>query len=425
MKITPPSLLSVTSSGRTSGRGRIEPAVVPIELDRRLRAARGELVVNRRRDGIRDRLVVSARFARSRGRTRIGRNPHRSPLRRCRFDARRIRQSERPVRMIDQMRAHVAERADTEVDPAAPVERVIDRVIRDIFRDRSDVEIPVQSRRHRIGAERRREQLVHVAKAEWIPEWARRSGRRRRAGGPRNSLRPVHHRAIRPDVNLPHGPDDSGLYPFVDEARAFARVALISHLRHDLRIRERQVAKDARFVHGIRERLLHVHVLAALHRGLRGDGVQVIRRRDHDAVDVLLLVEHLAEIRVARGLVELFLELQSLRPILLLVVLQLLGDFALRVAKIDVGERHEILRLRQLERVLRAHPAKADDRKVDRVARRLKSHSAQNVARHDHHAESDFPGVRDELAPRDLLASHLRAYSRFGCVRLYTRGVRI
>ena len=88
------------------------------------------------------------------------------------------------------------------------------------------------------------------------------------------------------------------------------------------------------------------------------------------------------------------------------IVLELFGDLALGEREIDVGEGDEILGLRQLERVLRAHPAEPDHREVDRVARRLKSDSAQNVARHDHHAEPDLAGVRDEFAPRDLLASH-------------------
>src|SRR4029450_7586335 len=55
------------------------------------------------------------------------------------------------------------------------------------------------------------------------------------------------------------------------------------------------------------ERFLHVHVPARIHRSRRDDRVHVIRRRDDDAVDVLLLVEHLAIVLILLQSRELFL----------------------------------------------------------------------------------------------------------------------
>ncbi len=51
-------------------------------------------------------------------------------------------------------------------------------------------------------------------------------------------------------------------------------------------------------MHRPAERLLHVDVLAGVHRGRRNHRVHVIGRGDDDRVDVLLLVEHLAVVPV-------------------------------------------------------------------------------------------------------------------------------
>ena len=57
--------------------------------------------------------------------------------------------------MIDEVRAHVAERALAPVHPAAPVERVIDRVVVDLRRD-AEEQIPRQLVGHRVVADQRR-----------------------------------------------------------------------------------------------------------------------------------------------------------------------------------------------------------------------------------------------------------------------------
>ena len=48
--------------------------------------------------------------------------------------------------MVDEMRAHVAERALTPVDPATPIERMVERVVLDVGR-RAEEQIPVQALR--------------------------------------------------------------------------------------------------------------------------------------------------------------------------------------------------------------------------------------------------------------------------------------
>ena len=128
--------------------------------------------------------------------------------------------------------------------------------------------------------------LVHAAA---VPGQVARGLQRFRA---RDTLRPEAERAVRPDVHLAHVADCAG----TDQFHALARVVgsecpwlpicvatFVSFARR---------ASCARFGHGPRERLLDVDVLAEIHRGQRDAGVQVIRRRDHHAVDVVLLLEH-------------------------------------------------------------------------------------------------------------------------------------
>ena len=159
---------------------------------------------------------------------------------------------------------------------------------------------------------------------------------------------------------------------------------------------------------GIKESVAAANrVLAGLNRRSFGhDGVQMIRSCDDDTVDVLLLVQHLAEIGVARGLVEFLFESDAFGPVALLIVLELFGDLALRKSEIDVREGDEILRLGQLQSVLGSHATKADYREVHGVAGRLVSDAAKHVSRNDHHSNSNLSGIGNELAARDLLTRH-------------------
>src|SRR5437899_2166281 len=93
------------------------------------------------------------------------------------FDAGRIGQSQGPVRMIDQVRGHVSDRAGAPSHPAAPLERVIARVIRH-FGPGAEEEIPVQSLWNWIIAVHRgRQRLVDMTSVplgstrRWRPRW--------------------------------------------------------------------------------------------------------------------------------------------------------------------------------------------------------------------------------------------------------------
>ena len=93
--------------------------------------------------------------------------------------------------------------------------------------------------------------------------------------------------------------DRARLHPLHRLAAVVPRVALVAHLRDDLRRLPRLARQRARFVDRPGQRLLHVDVLAEIERGHRDRRVHVIRRRDDDRVDVFLLLEHLAVVGVA------------------------------------------------------------------------------------------------------------------------------
>ena len=133
--------------------------------------------------------------------------------------------------------------------------------------------------------------------------------------------------------------DQSGGDPLGHLTDAFAGVALIAHLGHDI-VLMGGLGEDARFEDGMGDRLLHVDVLAAAHAFHRDVGVRMVGRSDDDGVDVLLLVEHLAEIGVEGGL-------------------GLLLDRAAATAEIQVAERDDVL-FGGIADVARADAAEAD-----------------------------------------------------------------
>ena len=82
-------------------------------------------------------------------------------------------------------------------------------------------------------------------------------------------------------------------------------VNLCSHLRHEL-VLARDRSHHPCLVHAVRQRLLAVAVLAQLHGHHAGRRVRVIRRADHDCIDLCMhFVQHPAEVLVAFGLREL------------------------------------------------------------------------------------------------------------------------
>src|SRR5262245_29784311 len=164
--------------------------------------------------------------------------------------------------MIDEVRGHVSYGACSPVEPAAPIEWMIDRVIEN-FRSGAEEQVPVESCRNRnVASHRGRQCLGNKTRVPIVarPRAATSSGRasptalrRSRTGDctgsllyrgignngdsrwTRNTLRPDW--AIRPRMDFFHRTYESRLNPFIDESRAFTRVALIAHLCDDLRPR--------------------------------------------------------------------------------------------------------------------------------------------------------------------------------------------
>ena len=231
---------------------RQQAAVVPVQPDRRHVAAGREFVVHDR--GQRERLLEY--------RGRAGVHALRGAELQGGEDRRQV------------VNAHVAEAAGAEVPPAAPTERGVGRMIGPPRR-RAEPQVPVQRRGHG-----------------------------RRVLGPLDALGPPQRHlaamrgAVRPDVHLPHGADGAVPDPFVDQPVALERHALVAHLRGDLGL-ARRLGHGAGLVHRAGQRLLAIDVLAHLDGRHRHDGVGVVRRAHDHGVDVLLLVQHLAEVLVA------------------------------------------------------------------------------------------------------------------------------
>ena len=320
--------------------------------------------------------------------------------------------------MIDQVSAHVAEGTDTEIGPAAPVERMIDRMVRDFVGARRRVQLPVQGRRWRVVRvpQPLRHEIADVATTPF-----RRAGlelgatgrihvggtrqilhRRHRTTGPRHTLGP--DRTIGVDVHFVHRPDQSGLDPFIDQPRVVAGVALVSHLRDDAAA-PGEFLEPARFVDGMRERLLHVDMLLEFHCRLGDDRVGVVRCCHDQGLDVLLLVQHLAEISVALRRHELVSQLERvLARILPVDDPQAPSQRAVHVTEVDIAQRDDVL-ARQVGRVLHSLTAASDNRNVEGVAGRLKA-ASEHVTGNDHGAQRRTGRPANKLTTADLTRRH-------------------
>ena len=195
-------------------------------------------------------------------------------------------------------------------------------------------------------------------------------GNGHRLGRPRHALRP--DRPVRPALHLADLADRAGVEPLLHQAQPLLGVSLIAHLGHDL-VLARGLGQGACFADRARQRLLDVDVLAELHRRHRDDRVGVIGRGDEHRVDVLLLLEHRAEILVKDRLREL---VGGAAP---------LHRRGCRVALVAVAERDDVVGFDDVHQVGRAHAVLvADDGDVHGVARGLEARASQHVARNDH-----------------------------------------
>ena len=103
-------------------------------------------------------------------------------------------------------------------------------------------------------------------------------------------------RAVRPHMDLAHRTDDAGHEDFLDRAPRGQGVALIAHLRRQLRVLRGGLADEPGLPDVVGERLLAVDVLAVRQRQIGGERVRVLRGRDDDGVEVVRVVEDAPEI---------------------------------------------------------------------------------------------------------------------------------
>ncbi len=331
--------------------------------------------------------------------------------------------------MVDEVRAHIAQRAAAKSQPTAPIERVIHRMIGDILCDRPQVQVPVKSRgRCAAAAHGGREHILQIAIRPRIAETAR-CFDRRHAGRPRQPLRPIDDGPVGPHVHLVHRADDAGADPLVDEARALAGMPLVAHLGHELRILEREFAQHARLVHRGGQRLLHIDVFAGLHRRFGGRRVHVIGARNEHRVDIFFLRQHLAKIGIALRLVELLLELHALGPRLVLRIGQESRDTAFAIGQIDIADHANVVGLRQHLRVLRSHRTETDDGDVHGVARsplaapQYAAGHDQWRARGDHRAERALPAPATNSRRVRSFGFDMAAPSSKGLGRLHSGAI--
>ena len=161
------------------------------------------------------------------------------------------------------------------------------------------------------------------------------------------------------------------MVPLLDHLPGLAHAPAVPPLRahdHDAVVLAGGLDHPLAFVDEERHRLLDVDVLAG---GAGHDGVQgmpVVRRRDDDALDVLVLV-HLPEIAVALGVGTLHVRQTLVHP---------------RLVAVAHAQQFDILELLEIRDVLLADQAESDDPDADAVVGA--EHAAIGCRRHDSRA---------------------------------------
>ena len=111
-------------------------------------------------------------------------------------------------------------------------------------------------------------------------------------------------RAFCPDVDFAHRTDDAGHEDFLDRAPGGRRVALVAHLRRQVRVLRGGLADEPGFPDVVGERLLAVDVLAVRQRQVGRERVRVLGGGDDDGVEVVRAVEDAPEVVELPGLRE-------------------------------------------------------------------------------------------------------------------------
>lgn len=202
-------------------------------------------------------------------------------------------------------------------------------------------------------------------------------------------------------------------------------MTLVAHLRGNLGFRG-ALGELPGFVDGPTEGLLHVNVLVQIHGGESDGRVHVIGRGDDDGVDVLLLFQHFAIVRIALGLGQhVVLQVKNLRQTslgfcgffwrhggtgfagMINMTLQVRNigiqarEVLVRVVPIDIANRHDIL-AGQIDHVAAAHAADADASDIQQVTRRCKT-ATQYVPGQNRECRSAYGRFFDKTAPRHFL----------------------
>ena len=328
-----------------------------------------------------------------------------APGRRRGLHAGRKAQVQRPVRVVQQVGAHVSQRAGAEIDPAPPVGGVVYRVIGQVADHRPQVQIPVHAVGLRVAGihdVRRQGQdrvlvplLVPLRVQPLFP-----------TPGPPDALGPS--RPVGPCVHLRHVPDHARLHPLVDPPRFVAGMALVAHLGNDAGLL-RNSRQHPRLVDRVRQRLLHVDVLAGLHRRLGDVRVRVIGRRHHHGVQPFFPVQHFPEVHVLPSRQELLPPPPSLLAGGAVVVGQPLLNATMHHAEVHVADGRDVL-VAQLQRDLGSLAAYADDADRKALRRRLAPRAAQHPAGHDHGPHGQLGPSVHERSARQLVGHDRTPY---------------
>ncbi len=228
-------------------------------------------------------------------------------------------------------------------------------------------------------------------------------------------------------MDFAHVADGAGPDVFDGGARVVQGMPLVAHLRGNLGVfgAARELAS---FFDRPADRLLHIDMLAQSHGGQGNRCVHVVRRGDHDGVDVLLVLEHIAIVLIAlrsRQMVGLELD-HGIEPRLRLYAIEPHGRLSRArrwrrlidaraqvldvgvepierlagIAPVHVAQRHDVL-AGEVDQVIAAHAADANAGDVQRVARRSES-TPEDAPWHDGKRGTARGGVGQKPAPRDF-----------------------
>src|SRR5260370_4839842 len=183
----------------------------------------------------------------------------------ARFDTGRRFELQDAKNSVETVGTHVAESAATEIAPNAPDERQV-RVVERTLRRRAEPEVPIETFGDGFG-------LL----------WAF------------DALRPV--RTAGPVGDFAHRADGTVPNPFAEQASGLGGLVANGNLSGDAGF-TRDFGEAARFIDGVGQRLLAEDVFALLHRRSGDGGMKMVRGADNDGVEIVLLVEQLAEVIV-------------------------------------------------------------------------------------------------------------------------------